>query len=62
VVLRDLKTKKLMNRLERIPIGAEMEVNVNSYHGGVSNVVPTAHPGTTLVYLTPGLVLGRFNL
>jgi hypothetical protein len=43
-------------------IWPEMEVNLNQYHGGNGNVVPTAHPGKTLVYLTPGLVLGRFKL
>jgi len=43
-------------------IWPEIEVNVNQYHGGVNNIVPTAHPGKTLVYMTPGLVLGRFNL
>jgi hypothetical protein len=43
-------------------IWPEMEVNLNQYHGGNNNIVPTAHPGKTLVYLTPGLVLGRFNL
>jgi hypothetical protein len=43
-------------------IWPEIEVNVNQYHGGNSNIVPTAHPGKTLVYLTPGMVLGRFNL
>jgi len=43
-------------------IWPEVEVNVNQYHGGNGNIVPTAHPGKTLVYLTPGLVLGRFNL
>ena len=40
----------------------ELEVNLNQYRGGNGNVVPTAHPGKTLVYLTPGMVLGRFNL
>jgi hypothetical protein len=43
-------------------IWPEIEVNLNQYHGGNNNIVPTAHPGETLVYLTPGLVLGRFNL
>jgi hypothetical protein len=43
-------------------IWPEIEVNLNQYHGGNSNIVPTAHPGKTLVYLTPGMVLGRFNL
>jgi hypothetical protein len=43
-------------------IWPEIEVNVNRYQGGNNKVVPTAHPGKTLVYLTPGLVLGRFNL
>jgi hypothetical protein len=43
-------------------IWPEMEVNLNQYHGGNNNVVPTAHPGKTLVYLTPGIVLGRFQL
>jgi len=43
-------------------IWPEVEVNLNQYRGGNGSVVPTAHPGKTLVYLTPGLVLGRFNL
>jgi hypothetical protein len=43
-------------------IWPEMEVNLNQYRGGNNNIVPTAHPGKTLVYLTPGMVLGRFNL
>jgi hypothetical protein len=43
-------------------IWPELEVNLNQYRGGNGMVVPTAHPGKTLVYLTPGLVLGRFNL
>jgi hypothetical protein len=43
-------------------IWPEMEVNFNHYYGGNNAVVPTAHPGKTLVYLTPGLVLGRFHL
>ena len=40
----------------------ELEVNFNHYYGGNGAIVPTAHPGKTLVYLTPGLVLGRFKL
>lgn len=43
-------------------IWPEIEVNFNHYYGGDNAAVPTAHPGKTLVYLTPGLVLGRFNL
>lgn len=43
-------------------IWPEIEVNVNQFHGGNNNIVGTAHPGKTLVYLTPGMVLGRFNL
>jgi hypothetical protein len=40
----------------------ELEVNFNHFYGGNNAIVPTAHPGKTLVYLTPGLVLGRFKL
>ena len=43
-------------------IWPEIEVNFNQFHGGNNKIVPTAHPGKTLVYLTPGVVLGRFNL
>jgi len=39
-----------------------MEVNSNHDCGGNNNIVPAAHPGQTLIYLTPGMVLGRFNL
>jgi hypothetical protein len=42
----------------------EMEVNFTHDYGGSGKIVPTSHPGQTLVlvYLTPGLVLGRFRL
>jgi hypothetical protein len=42
----------------------EMEVNFTHYYyyGGNGKIVPTSHPGQTLVYLTRGLVLGRFRL
>ncbi len=40
----------------------ELEVNFNHFYGGNGNIVPTSHPGKTSVYLTPGLVLGRFRL
>lgn len=40
----------------------ELEVNFNHFYGGNGNVVPTSHPGKTSVYLTPGLVLGRFRI
>lgn len=40
----------------------ETEINFNHYYGGNGNIVPTSHPGKTLVYITPGLVLGRFRL
>jgi hypothetical protein len=40
----------------------ELEVNFNHFYGGNGNVVPTSHPGKTSVYLTPGLVLGRFPI
>lgn len=40
----------------------EIEVNFNHFYGGNGSVVPTSHPGKTSVYLTPGVVLGRFNL
>jgi hypothetical protein len=43
-------------------IWPELEINLNHYRGGNGNIVPTAHPGKTSVYLTPGLVLGRFKL
>ncbi len=43
-------------------IWPEIEINLNQYHGGNNKIVPTAHPGKALLYLTPGLVLGRFNL
>lgn len=43
-------------------IWPEVEVNLNQFHGGNNSVVPTAHPGNTSVYLTPGMVLGRFTL
>lgn len=43
-------------------IWPDIEVNVNQFHGGNNKIVPTAHPGKTLVYLTPGVVLGRFHL
>jgi hypothetical protein len=41
-----------------------MEVNFTHYYyyGGNGKIVPTSHPGQTLVYLTRGLVLGRFRL
>jgi hypothetical protein len=39
----------------------EMEVHLNHDYGGNNNIIPTAHPGQTLVYLTPGMGLGRFN-
>jgi hypothetical protein len=40
----------------------ELEVNFNHFYGGNGHVVPTSHPGKTSVYLTPGLVLGRFRI
>jgi hypothetical protein len=40
----------------------ELEVNFNHFYGGNGNIVPTSHPGKTSVYLTPGLVLGRFPI
>jgi len=39
-----------------------MEVNFTHYYGGNGKIVPTSHPGQALVYLTRGLVLGRFRL
>jgi len=43
-------------------IWPELEVNFNHFYGGKGNIAPTSHPGQTSVYLTPGLVLGRFKL
>ncbi len=43
-------------------IWPELEVNVNHFYGGNGNIVPTSHPGKTSIYLTPGLVLGRFTI
>jgi hypothetical protein len=40
----------------------ELEVNFNHFYGGNGAIVPTSHPGKTSVYLTPGLVLGRFRI
>jgi hypothetical protein len=40
----------------------ELEVNFNHFYGGNGSIVPTSHPGKTSVYLTPGLVLGRFRV
>lgn len=40
----------------------ELEVNENHFYGGNGNVVPTSHPGKTSVYLTPGMVFGRFPI
>ena len=39
-----------------------MEANFTHYYGGSGKIVPTSHPGETLVYLTPGLVLARFRV
>jgi hypothetical protein len=40
----------------------EVEINENHFYDGNSNIVPTSHPGKTSVYITPGLVLGRFPI
>jgi hypothetical protein len=40
----------------------EAEVNVTHFYGGNNRIVPTSHPGKTLVYLTPGLMIGRFRI
>jgi hypothetical protein len=39
-----------------------MEVNFTHFYAGNGKIVPTSQPSQTLVYLTPGLVLGRFRL
>lgn len=39
-----------------------MEVNFTHFYAGNGKIVATSHPGQTLTYLTPGLVLGRLRL
>lgn len=40
----------------------EVEINENHFYGGNGSVVPTSHPGKTSVYITPGMVFGRFPI